>query len=247
MEFIPIKTTALKPPKSDIFKVVNKNLPRLKNGDVLFITSKILAIHQGRTTKLGTKDKYKLIKQEADFSLPMHKLAGHKFILTIKDHTLIPNAGIDESNGNGFYVLWPKNTQKLLKEIWQYLRKKNKIKNLGVVATDSHTIPLRWGTLGISTGFYGINPLKDYRGAKDIFGRKLQFTQSNIIDALSAAAVLFIGEGKEKTPMLIARGLNFIKFSNKDLYKKLVINSKDDIYAPLLKQFRKRPQAQHQP
>ena len=226
------------PPKIDIFKVFNQSLPKLKEGDVLFITSKILGLHQGRTIKIQNPNlKFQIIKQEADFALPLHKLAGHEFVLTIKDHTLIPSAGIDESNGNGYYILWPKNTQKLLKDIWKYLINKHKIKNLGVVATDSHAIPLRWGAQGISIGFYGFKPLKDYRGSKDIFGRKLKFTQSNIVDSLSATAVLLMGEGKEKTPMLIARGLNFLKFTNKDLYKTLVINPKDDIYAPLLKPF----------
>ena len=241
MKFIKVKIRALLPPKDDIFKAFYKHLPKLKEGDVLFITSKVLAIHQGRCVRISqnTKHKTQVIKQEADAWLPPHKLAGHEFILSIKDHTLIPSAGIDESNGNGYYILWPKNTQILLKEIWTVLRKKYKVKNLGVVATDSHTTPMRWGTQGISIGFYGFHPLRDYRGKQDIFGRKLKFTQSNIVDALSAAAVLFMGEGNEKTPMLIARGLNFVRFTTKDMYKSFVIHPKDDIYAPLLKPFRK--------
>ncbi len=228
------------PPKDDLFELMDKHLPKLKNGDVLFITSKVLAIHQGRCVKADGADKFKLIKQEADYSLPKHKTAGHEFVLTIKDHTLIPSAGIDESNGNGYYILWPKNTQSLLKQLWTYLKKKNGIKNLGLIATDSHTIPLRWGTQGISIGFYGFNPLKDYRGKTDIFGRKLKFTQSNIVDSLSAAAVLLMGEGKEKTPMLIGRNASFIEFTGRDMHKKLVINPKKDIYASLLKPFQQK-------
>jgi len=241
MQFIKIKTRKFLPPRDDLFKLTDNSLPKLKEGDILFITSKILGIHQGRTLKIEkTSDKAQVIRQEADAYLSKHKVAGHNFILTIKDHTLIPSAGLDESNGNGYYILWPKNTQKLLKEIWVCLRKKYRIKNLGIVATDSHAIPLRWGTQGISIGFYGFKPLKDYRGKKDIFGRKLKYTQSNIVDSLSAAAVLFMGEGKEKTPMLIARGLNFVEFTQKDLYKTLVIDPKHDIYAPLLKPFAKK-------
>jgi dihydrofolate synthase / folylpolyglutamate synthase len=48
----------------------------------------------------------------------------------MKDNTLIPSAGIDESNANGYYILRPKNIQKMTKEIWQYLKKKCKIKKL---------------------------------------------------------------------------------------------------------------------
>ena len=89
-------------------------------------------------------------------------------IITIKGHTLIANAGIDESNANGYYILWPKRPSALAKEIRAYLKKKYKIKNLAVVVTDSHIIPLRHGTTGISIGFYGMEPLYDYRGMPDI-------------------------------------------------------------------------------
>lgn len=238
MKFIKIKTRKFLPPKDNIFKLLNQHLPKLKEGDILFITSKVLGIHQGRTIKItNPKNKNKIIKKEADASLSKHKLAEHEFILTIKDHTLIPSAGIDESNGNGYYILWPKYTQKLLKEIWQYLRKKYKIKNLGVVTTDSHCVPLRRGTQGISIGFYGFEPTKDYRGKPDIFGKKLKYTQTNIVDPLSAMAVIYMGEGQEKTPLVIARGLDFVKFTTKNLYKDLIIEPNNDIFAPLLKQF----------
>ena len=230
------------PPKDDLFLVLDDYLPKLKEGDVVFITSKILAIHQGRTVdKLRvTGDKLRVIQKEADYILPAHKIAGHEFILTIKDHTLIPNAGIDESNGNGYYILWPKNTQKLLKEIWEFLKKKYKLKNLGVVSTDSHTTPLRWGVTGISTGFYGFKPVKDLRGNKDLFGRKLKVTRVNLVDGYSAMAVLLMGEGKEQTPMLILRGAKGLAFTGKNTYRQLVVDPKQDIYSPLFKQFRKK-------
>lgn len=242
MEFLPIKTRALLPPKDNIYSVLDQDLPTLQEGDVVFITSKILAIHQGRCVQIKHKKldvKNKLIEQEAEWYLKPGPGAPHPFILTIKGHVLIPSAGIDESNGKGYYTLWPKNTQKLLKEIWQHLTKKNKIRNLGVVATDSHTTPLRWGTQGISIGFFGIKPLKDYRRKKDIFGRKLNYTQSNVVDALSAMAVMMMGEGKERTPILILRDAKFLEFTKKDLFQKLVIDPKNDIYAPLLKLFKK--------
>lgn len=242
MKFLPVKTRKLQPPKDDIYEVLEKSLPALREGDVVFITSKILAIHQGRCVRirkdeLGIKDK--LIKQEAEWYLKPGKNAPHPFILTIKDYVLIPSAGIDESNGDGYYTLWPNNTQKLLKEIWTFLRKKHRISKLGVVATDSHTTPLRWGTVGISTGFYGFNPLKDYRGKKDLFGRKLKYTQVNVVDPLTAMAVLMMGEGEEQTPICLLRGAKFLQFTKKDLYQKLVIDPKDDIYEPLLKKFKK--------
>jgi len=241
LQFLKVKTPKLLPPKINIFEVLDNHLPKLKEGDVLFIASKILGLHQGRTKKIGSgKNKHRLILEEADYYMPKHTVAGADIVLTIKDNTLIPSAGIDESNGDGYYIYWPKNTNLLAKEVTNYLKKKFKLKKLAVVVTDSHTTPLRWGTIGISIGFWGLVPTFDYRGKKDIFNRKLKYTQSNIVDALSAMAVLLMGEGNEQTPMVIGRKINFIKFTAKNAYNKFIIDPKKDLYFPILKNFKKK-------
>ena len=242
MKFIPVKTRKILPPKDDLYAVLDASLPKLREGDVVFITSKVLAIHQGRCTKIGKGvNKKNLIKSEADAFIE-DKNSYWDFILTIKDSTLIPSAGIDESNGNGYYILWPKNTNKLLKEIRDYLKKKFKIKKLALVATDSHAVPLRWGVSGISTGFYGMEPLWDRRGASDVFGRKLEYTKVNVPDALAATAVLLMGEAGERTPVVILRGAQRIQFTNKSTWHKITIRPEKDIYAPLLRKLKVKKQ-----
>lgn len=239
MKFIKVKTRPLLPPKDNILDLLNA-IRVLRDGDIVVITSKILAVHQGRCIKIGpTVDKKKLIKQEAEKYQETHHAQKHKFILTIKNHTLIPSAGIDESNGNGYYILWPKNVNQLLKKLRSYLITRHKIKNLGLIATDSHTIPLRTGVIGISIGFFGFDPIYDYRGRKDVFGRKLKFTKANIVDSLAAISVLFMGESNEQTPMLIIRGAE-IKFINKSTYRKIIYPYKQDLYYPLLRVFDKK-------
>src|SRR3989344_791559 len=239
MQFLPVRTRKILPPKDDLYAILNASLPRLREGDILFITSKVLAIHQGRCIRIDKKvDKKALVKREADAFIE-DKNAYWDFILTVKDSTLIPSSGIDESNGNGYYILWPKNTNKLLKEIRAHLKKKYKLKKLALVATDSHTVPLRWGVSGISTGFYGLEPLRDRRGAKDVFGRKLEYTQVNIPDALAATAVLLMGEAGERTPIVIRRDMKGIQFTEKPTWHKVTIPPKKDIYAPLLKSLKK--------
>ena len=205
---------------------------------MLFITSKILAIHQGRCVKINSSVKKDyLIKKEADKYIHRRLASYGNFFLTIKNSTLIPSAGIDESNGNGYYILWPQGIVPLLKELRVYLKKKFKLKNLALIATDSHTIPLRYGVIGISIGSCGLEPLYDYRGKPDIFGRKLKYTKTNVVDALSAMAVLLMGEGNEQTPIMILRGAKFIRFTTKSSRQKLVIPYLKDLYAPLLKVF----------
>jgi F420-0:gamma-glutamyl ligase len=152
IQCIPIKTRVLKPPKDNIYDVLKKSLPKLRNGDILCITSKILAIHQGRCiSKNQITNKDILIEQEADVFLPRHQVPGGKMMLTIKDHTLIGSAGIDESNANDHYILWPRQTNRFLKEIWLYLRHRFNLKQLGIMSTDSASRPLRRGVIGIAT------------------------------------------------------------------------------------------------
>lgn len=52
MKFIPVKTRRVLPPKDDIYPILDDFLPKLREGDIIFITSKILAIHQGRCVKM---------------------------------------------------------------------------------------------------------------------------------------------------------------------------------------------------
>jgi F420-0:gamma-glutamyl ligase len=244
MQFIPIKTRKFLPPQDNILEELDGKLPRLKNGDVILIASKILAIHQGRCEKIqepsSKNQKHSLIKQESDFSLPGYMLKGAEVVLTIKDYTLIPWAGIDESNGNGYYILWPKNVNRLLKQIVGRYKKKYRLKKLAAIAVDSRTTPLRWGTQGVSIGFWGLEPLYDYRGKKDIFKRKLKYTQRNIVDTLADLGALIMGEGNEQTPLMVLRDAKFVKFTNKNTYKKFVIDPKKDLYAPILKPFIKQ-------
>lgn len=242
MKFIPIKTRAMRPPQDDIYPVLDKYLPRLRDGDILVITSKVLGIHQGRTIKIETDtyaERNRIIMREADWYIPPGKRKNMHWHLTIKDYTLIADAGLDRSNGLGYYILWPKNTTKLLREIRVYLQRKFKIKKLGIMAIDSHLVPLRAGTMGISTGFFGFEPIRDYRGKPDIFGRKLKYTRQNIVDPLAAISCLLMGEGHEQTPLLLIRGAKFIKFTSRDTTKKLVYAPQHDIYKPLLKVYKR--------
>lgn len=238
MKFIKVKTRKVRPPKDDIYDILDKL--KIKDGDIVVITSKILAIHQGRCVKISSGiDKQDLIDSEAELQILHPEKTKHGFVATIKKHTIIASAGIDESNADGYYVLWPENINEFLKELWQFLRTKHKVKRLGIIATDSHITPLRRGISGISIGFFGFETLKDYRKSPDIFGRKLKVTVANIADPLASFAVLLMGEGNEQTPIVIIRGFK-ASFTNKSTYRKTIMPIKEDLYHPILKAFKKK-------
>jgi len=235
----PIKTRPFLPPKDDLFDLLQKALSKqtFKEKSILVITSKIVAISQGRCIKIeDVKDKDELIKKEADLYLPREKVPKGWVMLTMKHNIMIPTAGIDESNANGHYILWPEKPFETARKIYNFVKKEYGLKKFGIIISDSHTVPLRWGTMGIALAYWGFRPLKDYRGTKDIFGRTLKITQSNIADALATAAVLIMGEGKEQTPMAIISDVDFIKFGRFNFLKKnpLAIDREIDIYGPLL-------------
>lgn len=234
LDFTPIQTRLVHPPKDEIWDILEA-LPSLQEKDILFITSKILGIHQGRCVPCDEVDKTDLIKQEADYFLPYEHPSGFNVNLTITDNILIPAAGIDASNADDHYIMWPKGTDKLCHEIRSFLCKRDGLTDLGIISTDSHTMPLRYGVTGISTGLAGVEPLKDFRGQKDLFGRELALTQVNQVDALTAMAVLLMGESDECTPIVLLRGYDKIVFNEKASMKDFKIEPEVDLYTPLLK------------
>ncbi|MDL2327360.1 coenzyme F420-0:L-glutamate ligase [Ruminococcaceae bacterium OttesenSCG-928-A11] len=236
LNFIPVKTRVVMPPKDEIWDILDSL--RIQNGDIIFITSKILAIHQGRAVPIKNNDKLDLIKKESSKYLPYTHPSGFNVNLTITDNILIPASGIDESNANDHYILWPKNVDELCSEIRSYLIQKHKVKDLGVISTDSHTTPLRLGVTGITTGLSGIIPLRNIIGDKDIFGREMHFTKVNEIDPLTSMAVLIMGESAEQTPIVILRGYKDIVFDKNGSTKDFKIPPEEDIYNPLLSVFK---------
>ena len=237
MKFIPIKTRIFNPPRDNIYDLFDAHLPSLIDSDILVITSKIAAVHQGKCIKIDASvDKQDLIKKYADLSSTAN---DQGLILSLKENTLICNAGIDESNGNGYYVLWPKNPNKFAKNIYKYLKDKYDLKKLGIIITDSHCIPCRRGVLGVSIGFYGFRPVINNIGRKDIFGRVNQMSTSNIVDTLAAMAVLLMGECDEKQPLLLIRGTSDIEFTDKNTSDELVMPLEEDIFFSILKNFKK--------
>lgn len=237
MQVTPIKTHKITREDSDLIKILDQYILDLKENSVVGITSKIVAICEGSVVKIGEVDKDFLIKQESDLFLPRAS-SKYNIPFAIKNGLLVASAGIDESNGNGSYVLWPKNPQASANKIREYLMIKFKIKNLGVIITDSKTTPLRWGVTGFTIGFSGFKAINDYIGKKDLFGKEFEFTKVNIADGLAASAVLVMGEGIEQTPITIIEDLPFIKFTNENPTEEelnsIKINIEEDIYAPFL-------------
>lgn len=237
MKVTPIKTHKITVEDKDLFKILDQYIKDLKENTVVAVTSKIVAICEGRFVEMDKVDKRELIFAEADMVIPPEK-NRYNVSLTIKNNILIAGAGIDESNGNGFYILLPKNPQESANKIREYLSNKFKLKNLGVIITDSRTTLLRWGVTGVAIAYSGFNPLKDYIGYEDLFGRKFLFEKLNLADCLATTAVLVMGEGSEQTPLAVIEDAPFLDYQDRnpseEQLNQLKIDMHDDIYASLL-------------
>lgn len=249
MEIKAVKTAVLHPPKDDLFRAIGRAVRSLPERSIVVITSKVVSIGEGRCVPASRyvetdpararREKDVLTIQEADLYLPRASTPGAWCMHTVKNNVFIPSAGIDESNAAGFYILWPRSPAASARRLWAWLRRRYHVRELGVVISDSHTIPLRRGVLGISLAHCGFAPLQDYRGSRDLFGRELKMTQKNIPDSLAAAAVAVMGEGDECTPLALVTEVPWVRFSSKPHvsrkpYSSFEIRTQEDLYYPLL-------------
>jgi len=226
-------------PNENLFEILDKYLPTLSEKSIVAIASKIVGLCEGRAVKIdqtNSNQKDELVKQEAEYYIPRED--KYKFMLTINHGALVGNAGIDESNANGTYALWPKDPQKSANEIREHLVKKYNLKEIGVILTDSKLTPLRYGVTGYAITHSGFKALNSYVDKPDIFGRLMKVEKANIPDALASASVAVMGEGDEQQPLAVITEVPFIQFQSgnpsQEELDELKIHLEDDIFSSLL-------------
>jgi F420-0:gamma-glutamyl ligase len=218
----------------DLLEFIFKYYKKIPENSIVVVTSKIVALSEGRTSLCkNTKEKIKIIKEESSFAIKT------KYTwLTIKDSTVMAQAGIDESNANGKIILLPNDSFKSAEFLRKKLIKRFHLKKLGILITDSRLMPLRAGVVGVALGYAGFSGIKNYIGKKDIFGRKLKMSRTDVADSLATSAVLCMGEGKEQQPLALITDAPIV-FTQKINRNELIINPKDDLYAPLFQNINK--------
>lgn len=238
-----MKVTALRTHKvtdkdKNIFKILDHYIKNLKEESVVAVTSKIVSITEGRIIKIKAGvSKDDLVKKEAEYYLP-RAFNQYGFMISINRGVMVASAGIDESNGNGYYVLWPKDPQKSANKIRSYLSKKFDLQKIGVIITDSKLTPLRWGVTGVAIAHSGFRAINSYIGKPDIFGRNLRAEKVNVADALATSAVMEMGEGNEQQPLAVITEIQSITFQPRNPtpteIKNMKISLKNDVFASLI-------------
>ena len=227
MQIIPIKSPVIK--QGVFLSTLNRllNQEALSNGDILVIASKVIAHDQNdlveikkiqpnrQARKLAGQYRMdsrfvQIILDEAD------KIIGgvKGTLLTLKNNVVIANAGVDHSNSpKGYFILWPSKLTQAADQTKKHLQKQFK-KKLGIIIADSHCLPRRLGTSGFALAIAGFDGVVDQRKKKDLYGRPLKITFSNLADDLAAVASSVMGEAAEKVPFVLIKKAP-IKLSNK--------------------------------
>lgn len=221
MELIEIQTPVIRPGDNLvdlILTALSQKELSLGSKDILVIAESVVATSQNRVKKLSkvqVSTRAQSLSEQYELEPPLAQLILDEadeilggvphVLLTIKDNILMANAGIDRSNAPpGHVVLLPSNPTETAWQIKTELEAK--IGNeIGVIIADSRTQPLRLGTVGLAVAVAGIEPIKDFRGHPDIFGRLLRITKSAVADNLASAAQMLLGEADEQVPIVVIR------------------------------------------
>lgn len=237
MHIIAYKTKKILP-GNDLFAIFKESLPaKLPEKSVVAVTSKIIALCEGRVVDPAEKTRDELAIEEADYYLP-RETNPFDVMLTIKNSTLIASSGIDQSNANNMYVLWPKDVQRSANGIRKFLKDTYQVKDIGVIVTDSKLSPLRWGVTGVALAHSGFQAVRSYVGKPDIFGRLLQVETVNDADSLAAASVNVMGEGSEQTPIAVISDIPYVVFTDRDPTDKqslpTMIDMHHEVFTPII-------------
>ena len=196
----------------------------LRDGDIVVIAQKIISKQEGRIVKLsaitpsllaqGISSEYKKNPRIVELILSESKkiVRMEKGIIIVETNNgfICANAGIDESNvPNGFATLLPINSDHSAEKISQQIRKIYG-KDVAVIISDTFGRPFRMGQTNCAIGIFGLNPILDYEGTRDNFGKILRVTAIAIADEICGAAELVMKK-TANCPVVIIRDYEHTK------------------------------------
>jgi coenzyme F420-0:L-glutamate ligase/coenzyme F420-1:gamma-L-glutamate ligase len=227
-----------------ICHAAKKQKTLIQNGDILVITHVFVSRAEGNVVNLDeivssefAKNMAKEYGKDAAFlevvlreSKRIIRMSDGKLITETKHGFICSNSGVDKSNvpGERNVALLPDDPDVSAEKI------RNDIKRLtgcdvAVIISDTHGRPLREGEINVAIGVAGINPIRDRRGEKDLFGHVIRIKQTAIADELSSAAELVIGQTTERIPVAIICGYKYQK-SESAKATKLVRSPEKDLF-----------------
>jgi len=228
-----------------IVEASEENGVSIESGDIIVVAQKIVSKAEGRVRLLKNVKPSGKAREIAKTTLKdprfvelvlreterVAKVTSETIIVEDKRGMVCINAGIDKSNvqGNDSYALLPEDPDESAKRIRSKIMELTS-KRVAVVICDTYSRPFRRGQTEFAIGVAGIQAFKDYRGQEDLFGYVLRVKNVAIVDEVSCAAELVMGQGREATPVVIIRDLQRAEPSEVSSAKDLAISPEEDLF-----------------
>jgi coenzyme F420-0:L-glutamate ligase / coenzyme F420-1:gamma-L-glutamate ligase len=181
----------------------------LADGDVLAVTSKVVAKAEGRLVPLpGDPAGRERALREAVAAETVRVVArrGRLVIAETRQGLVGANALVDASNAGGdALVLLPRDPDASAARLRAAVEALDG-HDVAVVITDTLGRPWRLGQTDVAVGLAGMGALEDWRGRPDGDGRLLEVTEVAVADEVAAAADLVKGKAS-RVPAALLRGV----------------------------------------
>jgi coenzyme F420-0:L-glutamate ligase / coenzyme F420-1:gamma-L-glutamate ligase len=181
----------------------------LADGDVLAVTSKVVAKAEGRTVPLPADPAARervVAETVAAETARVVARRGRLVIAETRTGLVGANALVDASNAGGDrLVLLPADPDASAARLRAAIEELDG-HDVAVVVTDTLGRPWRLGQTDVAVGLAGMAALDDWRGRADGDGRLLEVTEVAVADEVAAAADLVKGKAS-RVPAALLRGV----------------------------------------
>ena len=213
----------------------------INDGDVLVFSQKIISKNEGRILSLssvnpslladGIASSYgkdpRLVELILSESKRIVRMENGVIIVETKHGFVCANAGIDESNvKNGYATLLPDDPDKSANLLKDRIKQKTG-KNVAIIISDTFGRPFRLGQTDVAIGIAGLEPILDYNGKPDTFGKIMQVTAIAIADEICSTSELVMGK-IQKCPIAVIRNYNFSSSTAK--IQEMLRSDHDDLF-----------------
>ena len=240
LEIIPIKIQSEIGIDANFVDLILES-SEINDGDILVFSQKIVSKNEGSMLSLssvnpsllanGIASSYgkdpRLIELILSESERIVRMENGIIIVKTKHGFVCANAGIDESNvQDGYATLLPKDPDKSASLLKERIEQKTG-KNISVIISDTFGRPFRLGQTDVAIGIAGLEPILDYNGKPDTFGKIMRVTAIAVADEICSASELAMGK-VEKCPIVIVRNYSY-NFSNAKI-QELLRSENDDLF-----------------